>query len=298
MSDLKFTKSTDAEHDIKLTSSLIYATWQSGVAYGGQKVGIEVGTAFVGNGAKIKIKGKSINGKKLGKIKDIIKNNKYVGELEIPEDIELGDEVYFEVKLSKNGLDGESDRIPAQPPVSVTNLAWNKNEARRGDVLTLTADLAGVSNGTEVTIIIYEHDRDSAHDRIAEFPATINGSKLEVSWEYEYLEDTDEIPSQEEMEEYGTDYNPPEYFFTVKIGTEEFGQEQESGLLKFKDWIEISFCDRDGKPRAGEKYQLKLADGTTLDGKLDGDGLARIEDVPPGPVRVEFPDSPGIQVSD
>ena len=298
MPDLKFTKSTDTEHEIKLTSSLVYATWSGGIAYDGQKAKIEVGTAFVGNGAKIEIKGKSAKGKKLGKLTDTISNNKFVGELEIPDDIEFDDEVYFEVKLSKNNISGESDRIPAQPPVSVTNLQWSANEARRGETVTLSANIVGVRNDTEVTITIYEHDQDGAHDKIAELPAVVMDDRIELDWEYEYHEDTDELPTQSEMEQYGGDYNPPEYFFTVTIGEQEYGREQKSGLLTFKDWIEISFCDRDGKPRAGEKYQLKLVDGTTLDGKLDGDGLARIEDVPPGPVRVEFPDSPGIQVSD
>ena len=100
--------------------------------------------------------------------------------------------------------------------------------------------------------------------------------------------------ADEEMQAYGGSYQPPEYFFTVTVGSQEFGKAQESGLLLFKDWMEISFFDQDGEPLAGEKYKVTLADGTILDGELDGDGLARIEDVPPGPVQVEFPDSPGI----
>lgn len=298
MPDLEFTKGTDTEHEIKLTSSLVYANWRSGVAYGGQKVGIEVGTAFVGNGAKIEIKGKSVNGKKLGKIKDVVKNNKFIGELEIPEDVEFDDEVYFEVKLSKNGISGESGRIPTHPAVRVTNLKWSAAEARSGETVTLSADVVGVRNGTEVTLTIYEHDQDSAHDKIVEMPAAVTDERIEIDWEYEYHEDSDEIPSQSEMEQYGGEYNPPEYFFTIKLGDQEFGREQESRLLTFKDWIEIAFVDRDGQPRAGEKYKLTLADGTILEGELDAEGLARIEDLPPGPVRVEFPDSPGIQVVD
>ena len=119
--------------------------------------------------------------------------------------------------------------------------------------------------------------------------------KVEILWAYEYHEDTDEVPTDEEMQAYGGSYQPPEYFFTVTVGSQEFGKAQESGLLLFKDWMEISFFDQDGEPLAGEKYKVTLADGTILDGELDGDGLARIEDVPPGPVQVEFPDSPGIQ---
>ena len=120
---LEFTKSTDEEHEIELEPVLIYANWNAGLAIGGQTTSLEVGTSFVGHGAPIKIKGKSENGKKLGKLEGKIRGNKFVGELPIPEDIELDDQVYFEVKLPKNDLSAESNRIPAVPPISVSNKA-------------------------------------------------------------------------------------------------------------------------------------------------------------------------------
>ena len=93
-------------------------------------------------------------------------------------------------------------------------------------------------------IIIYEFDRDGAHDKIVELPATVKNKKIELQWAYEYHEDTDEIPSDAEMQRYGRNYNPPEYFFTVKVDKQEFGKKQESGLLEFKDWIEIELTRR------------------------------------------------------
>jgi len=289
--DLKFTKSTDTEHEIELESSLISASWRSGKAIAGQTATFEVRTAFVGERAPIKIKGKSENGKKLGKIKDVIKRNKYVGEFEIPEDTELDDMVYFEVKLPKNGLEGESNRIPVFPPVRVFNLKWSVKEARRGDILTLSADVNGLRDHTEVTVIIYEYDRDSAHDKIIELPATVMNKRIELQWEYEYHEDTDEVPTQEELDKYGGKYNPPEYFFTVKVEDTEFGTEQESGLLEFKDWIEIELLDEDGNAVANEDYILHLPDGGQRRGTLDGSGQAREEGIPPGNVEIEFPNS-------
>ena len=292
MPDLEFTKGTDAEHEIKLTSSLVYATWQTDVAYGGQKVGIEVGTAFVGNGAKIKIKGRSEQGKKLGKLTDTIRNNKFVGQLEVPDDIEIGDEVYYEVEISKNNISGESDRIPARPAIQVTNMRWSAAEARRGETVALSADLAGVGDGTEVKVTIYEYDQNNAHDKIAELPAIVSNEQLEISWEYQYYEDADEIPTQEEIQRYGGDYNPPEYFFTVTVGQLAFGREQDSGLLRFKDWIEVRYRDADGNPVANAEYVLTLPDGEEREGSLDSDGFARVEDVPPGVCQVRFIDPP------
>ncbi|MFQ6008380.1 MAG: hypothetical protein ACE5K8_05435 [Candidatus Zixiibacteriota bacterium] len=294
--DLKFTKSTDTEHKIKLESALISASWLSSKAIAGRSATFEVLTAFVGEGAPIKITGKSENGKKLGKIKDVIKRNKYVGAFEIPEDMELDDEIYFEVELPKNDIEGESNRIPVFPPVQVFNLKWSAKEARRGDILTLSADVNGLRDHEEVTVIIYEYDRDGAHDKIIELPATVNNKRIELQWEFEYHEDTDEIPTQEELDKYGKKYNPPEYFFTIKVEDTEFGkQEQESGLLEFKDWIEIELRERDGTPIANARYVVRFADGTEREGSLDENARARLEDIPPGSYRVDFPDNPGFE---
>ena len=92
------------------------------------------------------------------------------------------------------------------------------------------------------------------------------------------------------MKEYGKSYNPPEYFFTIEIDGEIFGQKQESGLLTFKDWIEIELLDEEENPVGGAKYIILLADGSEISGNLDNDGYARIDDLPPGPFQVQFPD--------
>jgi len=288
MSELKFNKATDTEHEIKLDSTLVYANWLSGAGYGGQAAGLEVGTVFVGDGAKIEIKGKSAKGKSLGKIKDTIRNDRFVGELEIPQDIEVGDEIYFEVKLSKNGLSGESNRVPAFPAVHVTNWSWGQDEARRGDVLTLSADVEGLRTGTEVMLAIYEHDQDGAHDFITEFPTEVSNGRIKAEWEYEYHEDTDEIPTEWEMERYGGTYNPPEYFFTIKVENAELGRDQESGLLLFKDFIEIELQNNDDSPIANVEYTIYLPDGEERTGTLDSNGHAREDNVPPGRCQIFF----------
>lgn len=290
---LKFNKSTDEEHKEKLEPSLITATWKQGFAIAGQQALFEVFTAFVGNGAEIKVTGKSENGEKLGKIKDTIFNNCYVGKFDIPDDTEMDDLIYFEIDFPKNGISGESNRIPVYPPVKVTNMKWSAKEARRGDVLTLSAEVYGVKDKTEATVTIYEYDRDGLNDRIVELPVEVKNQKIEVKWEYQYFEDTDEIPSEWELQEYGKSYNPPEYFFTVKLGDTEYGKKQESGLLLFKDWIEVELLDSNSQPVPNQDYILRLPDGTEKRGQLDGDGKARVEDVPPGKFRIVFPNWEG-----
>jgi len=292
---LKFTKSTDSKHKIVLESSLVSASWNTGGAYTGFPASFTILTSFVGYGAPIQVIGRSEKGKKLGNIKGEIKNNKFRGEFDIPEDIELDDRIYFQFELPKNGISGESNWIPVFPMPRVRNMKWSAKEARRGDVLTLSANVENVRDYSEVKLIIYEYDQDGAHDRITELPAIVKGGKIEVNWEYEYHEDTDEIPTEEELKKYGKHYNPPEFFFTVKIGENEFGKEQESGLLEFKDWIELELKNRDGSPIPNENYIVILADGSQKEGKLDENGYDRIEDIPPGPYRVRFPNFPGIE---
>jgi hypothetical protein len=55
-------------------------------------------------------------------------------------------------------------------------------------------------------------------------------------------------------------------------------------------WVEIRLVDTDGYPLAGERFILKLSDGTTRDGELDAGGSARVESIPAGSCRVSFPD--------
>jgi hypothetical protein len=286
----KFTKSTDKENKVKLESSILHALWSANVAYAGSEVGVEVKTMFVGEGGKINITGKSEKGKNLGKIKDKIYGNGFSGKLKIPDKIKPGDMAYFTVKLPQQALKAESNRIRLVPKIEVSNMKWDKVEARRGDTLKLTADVEGVRDESEVNVVIYEHDQDGNHDRIIEIPASVKNKKIEVLWEYEYHEDTDEIPTQEELDEYGGKYNPPEYFFVIDIDGQLFGEQQESGLLTFKDWIEIKLLDESGEPAADAEYIVLLADGSEKKGTLDADGYARIEDVAPGWFWVSFPD--------
>lgn len=57
-----------------------------------------------------------------------------------------------------------------------------------------------------------------------------------------------------------------------------------------KDWIELHLVDDFDQPLAGEKYRLKLADGSVREGRLDASGRARIDGIDPGVCEVTLPD--------
>lgn len=270
---------TGKANKVKLESSIDRVIWTSGTGSAGAKVGIEVNTHFVGNNSEIKIEISDKSGKKFDTVKGKISGNLFWKEITVPDKAEY--ELYAEAKISKLSLTKKSNPMYLYPPIEIKNVKWDKNEARRGDVLKLTADVKGVADGTDGEIQIWEYDADGVHDPITKFPVVIKNSKVEADWEYEYHEDTDEIPTAEETER---GYNPPEYFFRVIVG----GVSADSGLLEFKDWIEIELYDNIGNPLKNKEYILTMPDGSEKSGKLNEEGKVKVVDIPPGSIKIKI----------
>ncbi len=55
-------------------------------------------------------------------------------------------------------------------------------------------------------------------------------------------------------------------------------------------WIEVVLVDQDGKVVPGEKYQIKLPDGSMMEGVLDGKGKVRFDSIVEGQATISFPD--------
>jgi len=277
----KHTGQTNERHQITLPSSIERVQWAKLRSAPGGTVGLEIYTRFVGNGATLQIKLTDHQGKTHGAYKNQIHNNHLSAEIQVPS--KAREALYAEVKFPKHGLKQKSPALLLTPPVEVKNAQWSQSEARRGDVLTLSADVKGVPDGTEAQIQIFEQDADGAHDPITRFSTLVEKKRVEAEWEYEYHEDTDDIPTDEEAEK---GYTPPEYFFRVEVE----GVTVKSGLLAFKDWMAIRLSDSFGHPTPGAKYTLHLPDGTQRKGKLDRNGVAEEKDLPPGKIRIEFTD--------
>lgn len=266
---------------IKLESSIQQVYWTCRAAAPGGSVGLEVFTHYVGNNSELKIELTDKSGKNHGTFSDKIHGNHFWAPVKVPASAK--EELYATVKLPKHSLSQKSAPLIVLPPVEITNVKWDKKEARRGDVLKLTADVKGVPDGVEAMIEIWEHDADGAHEFITKFPAQVKNKKVEAEWEYQYHEDTDKIPTHDELQPVGKKYSQPEYFFRVKTG-EVVG---ESGLLSFVDWIEIVVKDSQGNAIANRNYTVTFADGRKENGKLDADGHARIQSAPPGTYTLE-----------
>ena len=65
---------------------------------------------------------------------------------------------------------------------------------------------------------------------------------------------------------------------------------EEPAADKAKTFIALQLVDQDGKPVPGERYVIKLPDGTPKEGKLDDQGKARLDGIDPGTCKITFPD--------
>jgi hypothetical protein len=286
-----FTKPTDTSHKIQLESHLIYALWTFKRAHAGQEAELEVKTSLVGNGAEIKITCKNDNGKKLDKSEGVIFNNKYNGKVLIPDDVKSDEMIFFEAELPKHGLKVESNSIPVRPAIQVTQIQWDRTEVKRKDVVTMTCQFQnGVEDDDEATVLIYEHNPNCSDIKVVSIPTMIKSNKIELQWEFDYQDDTAQIPTDAEMKKYSKTYAYPQFYFIVVVDGVKIGENRESGLMKFRDWVELELKDNEGNPYSNEKYMILFSDGQQIQGNLDKNGYAKIDNIPPGPIIKEYPD--------
>jgi hypothetical protein len=57
-----------------------------------------------------------------------------------------------------------------------------------------------------------------------------------------------------------------------------------------KSWVEIALVDDEGMPVPGERFALRLPDGTLREGRLDDEGRARFTDIDAGECELRWPD--------
>ena len=105
-------------------------------------------------------------------------------------------------------------------------------------------------------------------------------SKIEHEWELKVDQKLFDVQDYKEDKNYST----PWYYFVVETA----GIKQRSGLLKYKDWIELELRDEEGNTIGGAEYEVYLPNGQIRRGKLDQNGYAKVENIPPGKVRVTF----------
>ena len=257
---------TNETTTVELASVIEQVLWVQWIASPGGTAGLEVFTQYVGSNAELEIELTDKNGKKQGTLKDKIHNNHYEVRVQVP--LEARTALFATVKLPKHGLEKKSPALLLTEPFTLTNAKWDRPIACRGDVLPLTADVTGLPDGTEVTISIWEHEPDGSHERLTLFPGLIVGGKVQAEWAFDYHGDLEATTT-------GRDGQPLQFFYRV----EKDGITVDSDLIKFI-WIIIELVGMDDKPVPGQRYEVRLPDGSQREGRLDLEGRALIDSIP------------------
>ena len=278
---------TDEAKKVKLESSIQQVYWTRRVAVPGGTVGIEVYTRNVGNGTDLEITIREQSGKTHGTFKDRISGNHFWAEYRVPADAK--ESLVATVKLPKHSLEEKSPSLALTPPLRVTNIAWDRDEATRGDILHLTAEIHGAPDGAEAIVGIFEHDEEGADELVTRFPVIITRGKVDAEWEFSYHDETSSIPTHAEMQEHNRSYDPPQFFWTPEV----YGFRPEnarSGLLRFVDRLEVHVTSALGDPLRDTEVVAAFADGTSARVRSDENGIARFDNAPPGPVDIGYDD--------
>jgi hypothetical protein len=121
-----------------------------------------------------------------------------------------------ESELSSNLATKLSGKQTIGPTRLIFNLQWKKegaiiDKAIVGDIVSMTADVTGINDGSSVNLQIFEKDELYEDDLITSMSTLVKDSKIEVKWKVVYTEDKDDKESAEEESKLG--YTLPEYIF-------------------------------------------------------------------------------------
>jgi len=182
-------------------------------------------------------------------------------------------------KVRKTGLQEGNCEIELR---AITKAVWSEKEARVGDKVKLQVEVSGFDSGVKAEFNIFEKDISSADDLIANLEGEVSGGKAEVEWEYQYVEDDDDVSNPQEK---ASGYSLPEYYFIVRVENAQL----RSPMLQYKDYVEVTLKDAEGNAIGEAPFRLFFENGEVRDGQLDGNGYRKVENVPPGRWSVDFP---------
>lgn len=188
------------------------------------------------------------------------------------------DEGVLTGRIRKTGIEAGSYDIELRV---ISKAEWSSQEAAVGDVVKLTAKCSGIENGTAALLVIKLRDLNAPDRVIKTIESEVSGDKIEGEWTFELTADL--LPTQNERSA-RQGYSSPAYYFEAKAA----GCSARSKLLKFKDWIELRLTDEEGNAIGNRPYRVHCANGEIIEGTLDGNGYAKVENVPPGRTRVSY----------
>jgi len=181
-------------------------------------------------------------------------------------------------QVKKTGLKEGNYEISLK---AITKAEWSEKEVAVGDSVKMLVETAGIKSGTKATLEIFVRDANFADKPLETIETKVSGDKIEEEWEFQIGDAYLKI--QDEKNQRGG-YSSPSFYFRVTAD----GIIARSGILDYKDYIELELKDEDNKPVKGAGYKLFLPNGGIREGTLDNNGYAKEEKIPPGQVKVSF----------
>jgi uncharacterized Zn-binding protein involved in type VI secretion len=172
----------------------------------------------------------------------------------------------------------------------IVNAQWSEKQADVGTQVTLNVKTIGVENSEKVSLEIFIRDSNYTDYLLEKLETQVNDNAVQAQWTLKVDEKYLNVCNSKESD--NKRYSRPFFFFRAKIAE----LSERSGLLYYKDWIELKAIGKDGKPAANEEYILRLKTGEIRKGKLDGNGYKKIENVSPSMCEVEFPNLPEVSL--
>jgi hypothetical protein len=111
-----------------------------------------------------------------------------------------------------------------------------------------------------------------------------------VKYQFQYPGDTADIVPEWKAP---NGYTQPEFFYTVEVAgvTADSKKSKSKGVMAFEDDLTVHLLDAGSHaPLNDQKAKIILADGSTKQKSLDGGGRIQLQDVPPGPLKLQLPE--------
>ncbi len=191
---------------------------------------------------------------------------------------ESNSNIRLDGKIRRDGLKDGSCKVEL---FGLHNAKWSKEKAKVGDKVKLSVESLGIKDGEKVDFSVFVKDANYSDTLLTTLESSIKGNKAETEWDLvideKYLGVVD---NKNKLKR----YSQPFFYFDAYCAN----MNAKSQLLYYEDKVEVQFKDEDGKALANKKYKAILPSGEIKEGKLDGNGIAKIEKIPPGKIDISL----------
>ncbi|GEM_PF-384237 len=160
---------------------------------------------------------------------------------------------------------------------ALSELKWEKAEAQMKDTVKFSAKADSFEDGTKAEVVIFEEC--GAHRRVLEVKQLkVQGGKISGDWVWKNIF----LPPD------SSEQNVDHPVYTFQIVSD--GLVGVSGPLKLYEKLAIKASDGEGNAKKQFEYEIILATGEVLTGKLDDAGKTAVAKVSPGKHKVKLVD--------